>query len=70
LSPPASLTPGRTRPSGGSYGVATSILEGLDEMLTVNRLGLPAKLRRVYGALKHPMGKLVFTLLLMQETKL
>jgi putative transposase len=27
-------------------GVATSILEGLDEMLTVNRLGLPAQLRR------------------------
>src|SRR4051794_9597064 len=26
--------------------VAASILEGLDEMLTVNRLGLPAKLRR------------------------
>ena len=27
-------------------GVAASILEGLDEMLTVNRLGLPEKLRR------------------------
>ena len=27
-------------------GVAASILEGLDEMLTVNRLGLPPKLRR------------------------
>ena len=27
-------------------GVATSILDGLDEMLTVNRLKLPAKLRR------------------------
>jgi putative transposase len=27
-------------------GVATSILEGLDEILTVNRLKLPAKLRR------------------------
>jgi hypothetical protein len=27
-------------------GVAASILEGLDEMLTVNRLALPAKLRR------------------------
>src|SRR5450759_1609910 len=27
-------------------GVAASILEGLDEILTVNRLGLPAKLRR------------------------
>jgi hypothetical protein len=26
--------------------VAASILEGLDEMLTVNRLGLPVKLRR------------------------
>jgi putative transposase len=26
-------------------GVAASILEGLHEMLTVNRLGLPAKLR-------------------------
>ena len=30
----------------GNLGVAASILEGLDEMLTVNRLGLPAKLRR------------------------
>jgi len=27
-------------------GVAASILEGLDEMLTVNRLGLPAQLKR------------------------
>ena len=27
-------------------GVAAIILEGLDEMLTVNRLGLPAQLRR------------------------
>ncbi len=27
-------------------GVAASIFEGLDEMLTVNRLGLPVKLRR------------------------
>jgi putative transposase len=27
-------------------GVAASILEGLDEMLTVNRLGLPTTLRR------------------------
>ena len=27
-------------------GVAVSILEGLDEMLTVNRLGLPAQLKR------------------------
>src|SRR5262249_12701408 len=27
-------------------GVAASTLEGLDEMLTVTRLGLPAKLRR------------------------
>jgi putative transposase len=27
-------------------GVAASILEGLDEILTVNRLGVPAKLRR------------------------
>ena len=30
----------------GNLGVAASILEGLDEMLTVSRLGLPAKLRR------------------------
>ena len=27
-------------------GVAASMLEGLDEMLTVKRLGLPVKLRR------------------------
>ena len=36
-------------PSGSAQqapGVAASILEGLDEMLTVNRLGLPAKLNR------------------------
>jgi hypothetical protein len=31
-------------------GVADSILEGLDEMLTVNRLKLPAKLRRSLAA--------------------
>jgi hypothetical protein len=30
----------------GNLGVAASILEGLDEMLTVNCLGLSAKLRR------------------------
>ena len=30
-------------------GVATSILEGLDEMLTVIRLGLPVKLKRLIG---------------------
>ena len=29
-----------------AVGVAASLLEGLDEMLTVNRLGLPAPLRR------------------------
>jgi putative transposase len=34
------------RLEGEARGVATSILEGLDEMLTVNRLGLPAQLRR------------------------
>src|SRR3989304_198052 len=36
-------------PAGSSRGdpaAAASILEGLDEMLTVNRLGLPAQLRR------------------------
>jgi putative transposase len=32
--------------STGKLCIAASILEGLDEMLTVNRLGLPAKLRR------------------------
>ena len=34
------------RLEGEARGVAASILEGLDEMLTVNRLGLPAQLRR------------------------
>src|SRR5216684_7988145 len=29
-----------------AHGVAASILEGLDEMLTVNRLGLPVKFSR------------------------
>ena len=33
-------------------GVAASILEGLDEMLTVNRLGLPVKLRRSLACTK------------------
>jgi hypothetical protein len=31
---------------GEAPGVAASILEGLDEILTVKRLKLPAKLRR------------------------
>lgn len=34
------------RLEGEARGVAACILEGLDEMLTVNRLGLPAQLRR------------------------
>ena len=34
---------GRRRLDQPAPGVAASILEGLDEMLTVNRLGLPAK---------------------------
>ena len=34
------------RLEGEAAGVAKSILEGLDEMLTVNRLGLPLELRR------------------------
>jgi putative transposase len=33
-------------------GVAASILKGLDEMLTVNRLGLPAKLRLSLACIK------------------
>jgi transposase-like protein len=37
------------RLEGEARGVAASILEGLDEMLTVNRLGLPAQLRRSLG---------------------
>lgn len=40
-------------------GVAASILEGLDEMLTVNRLGLPASLRRSLActnAIENMMG--------------
>ena len=43
----------------GNLGVAASILEGLDEMLTVNRLGLPAKLRRSLActnSIKNMMG--------------
>ena len=32
--------------NGHAPGVSTSILEGLDEILTVTRLGLPAELRR------------------------
>jgi putative transposase len=40
-------------------GVAGSILEGLDEMLTVNRLGLPPELRRALActnAIENMMG--------------
>ena len=40
-------------------GVAKSILEGLDEMLTVNRLGLPLELRRALActnAIENMMG--------------
>jgi hypothetical protein len=40
-------------------GVAASILEGLDEILTVNRLGLPAQLRRSLGctnSIENMMG--------------
>ena len=42
-------------------GVAASILEGLDEMLTVNRLKLPAKLRRSLActnSIENMMGTL------------
>src|SRR5512133_1985333 len=42
-------------------GVATSILEGLDEMLTVIRLGLPVKLRRSLActnSIENMMGTL------------
>ena len=40
-------------------GVADSILEGLDEMLTVNRLGLPPQLRRALActnSIENMMG--------------
>ncbi len=40
-------------------GVAKSILEGLDEMLTVNRLGLPQQLRRALActnSIENMMG--------------
>ena len=40
-------------------GVAASILEGLDEMLTVNRLGLPPQLRRALActnSIENMMG--------------
>jgi putative transposase len=36
-------------------GVSTSILEGLDEMLTVTKLGLPPELRRSL-AIENVMG--------------
>ena len=42
-------------------GVSTSILEGLDEMLTVTRLGLPAELRRSLACtniIENAMGTL------------
>lgn len=40
-------------------GVAKSLLEGLDEMLTVNRLGLPPQLRRALActnSIENMMG--------------
>ena len=40
-------------------GVANSLLEGLDEMLTVNRLGLPPQLRRALActnSIENMMG--------------
>jgi putative transposase len=39
--------------------VAASILEGLDQMLTINRLGLPVKLRRSFActnSIENTMG--------------
>jgi putative transposase len=47
------------RLEGEASGVAKSILEGLDEMLTVNRLGLPLELRRALActnAIENMMG--------------
>ena len=47
------------RLEGEAAGVAKSILEGLDEMLTVNRLGLPPGLRRALActnAIENMMG--------------
>jgi len=47
------------RLEGEAAGVAKSILEGLDEMLTVNRLGLPLELRRALActnAIENMMG--------------
>ena len=47
------------RLQGEASGVAKSILEGLDEMLTVNRLGLPPELRRALActnAIENMMG--------------
>lgn len=47
------------RLEGEASGVAKSILEGLDEMLTVNRLGLPPELRRALActnAIENMMG--------------
>jgi len=47
------------RLEGEAAGIAKSILEGLDEMLTVNRLGLPPQLRRALActnAIENMMG--------------
>jgi len=47
------------RLEGEASGVAKSILEGLDEMLTVHRLGLPLELRRALActnAIENMMG--------------
>ena len=47
------------RLESGAPGVAASILEGLDEMLTINRLGLPTQLRRALActnAIENMMG--------------
>ena len=62
--PPASRAPATpsARPAAGQArprerpGVAASILEGLDEMLTVNRLDLPAKLRACTNSIENMMA--------------
>ena len=47
----AALTGGGDQP-----GVSGSILDGLDEILNVIRLGLPHELVRLFGAADQPSG--------------
>jgi putative transposase len=51
-------------------GVSASILEGLDEMLTVTRLGLPDQLRRALGCTNAIESLIAFLRQVCRDVKL